>query len=48
MLCHSGNLQWGEDGNLCATDQGLNVVDAILPNILKVLIEFYEINKLQV
>jgi hypothetical protein len=46
-LCLSGNLQWSIDGSLRATEKGLNVVDAILPNILTVLNEFYEKNKLK-
>ncbi len=48
MLCQTGNLQWGLDGNLHATDPGLNIVDAMLPNILMVLSEFYKTNKLPV
>lgn len=48
MLFLSGNLQWSVDGSLQATEKGLNVVDSILPNILTVLNEFYEKNKLKV
>lgn len=48
MFCLSGHLQWNTDGSLRATEKGLNVVDSILPNILTVLNEFYDKNKLEI
>lgn len=40
-LCHDGFLRWNATGNLCATDKGLNVIDAILPNLINVLYDEY-------
>jgi hypothetical protein len=48
MFCLSGNLEWSIDGSLRATEKGLTVVDAILPNILKVLNEFHDKNEFNV
>lgn len=42
MLCENGNLLWGVDGSLRATNKGLNVIDSILPDVIEVLNEFFK------
>lgn len=45
LFYRNGYLRWGVDGSLQATDTGLNIVDAILPTVLKVLGEYHAKNK---
>ena len=35
-LVMDGKVRWHADGSLFATDEGLNVIDAILPTILHI------------